>query len=471
MHSRAQLTVFLVVFGVSVLGVARVVFLRTTGLVVAGEGDAQEGKAPGSPASEDPPAVKPQAPGKKPVARKKPVEDDAPLRQVPKPAGEPTSKDDQPGSGDQKSRIDNTVLREREFPPIVAIVEQRPISRKQFLAEYQRRLEEYSAVLSSRVEPMNKSFVVREVLGDLVHNELLVQAALRKAGGRELNEIVTSERALAEVDRRVEDLKKRGYSEFSSREDYFASQLKRFGQKREQVLADLRKRVLVNTYLWEEVFRDLDRFISPSESRSYYHSNLEEFTTPLGYSYRRISFQDGFNTSERVKKVQEALADGEPFVDVARKYSEEFSNEKLRGRQWDKTYEEVKGMPYPFPQIIQGMKPGEVSPPRKVQGAVVFVRLESVRTGDPLSYPEAQPRIERLLLTRRHEARTRVLVDRLRRYARVESYIPGIVLEKVESSEVSSAPQGGGQGGEQVGRQGDVGADRNGDTPTDTERR
>ncbi len=331
------------------------------------------------------------------------------------------------------------VVREYEFPPIVAVVGEESISRQMFQTEYQRRLVEYQSASQLRMVEVPTQRIVKETLEDLVHSRLLVQSAVRKAGGREPIELVPEEKVMEEIDRRVEDLKNRGYREFTSREDYFASQLKQFGKSRDKVIEDVRDRILINSYLWEEIFKSLDRFIPPSESRSYYRNHLGEFTQPLGYSFRRIQFQDAFNTNEKVRAIQETLRQNEPFVDVAKKHSEEFQSVNLRGRLWEKSFEEVQQMPFPFPQILSKMKEKEVSGPYRAQGQIFFVLLETVKKGEPATYEKAQPAIEAKLLGLRHEASTATLLRKLKRGTRIESYIEGISLS--EDDEVAE-PQG-----------------------------
>jgi hypothetical protein len=322
---------------------------------------------------------------------------------------------------------------EGDVPSIVAVVGGSYISRSQFQKELNRRL----AVIRAR----NTGFfevphlqVMQAVLQDLVDEELIYQSALqwinqKTEKPRELAEIIPLEKVHDEIDRRVDELRKAGNREIVSREDYFAQYLKDFGQSREKVIEDVRKQILVNGYLWEVAFPGMDRFIAPSESRSFYRAHRDDFTTPITFAYRRIEFGDDFSAPGKVKEIQEALKRSESFVDLAKKYSEEFESESLQGKLWEKTYQEVQSMPFPVPQILRRMKNGEVSGPHRVQGKVIFFLLEKVETGDPLPYEKAQPAIEKQLLGRRRQAGTRALLRRLKEGTRVETYIPGIELD------------------------------------------
>ena len=269
------------------------------------------------------------------------------------------------------------------------------------------------------LEPMRGQFAV-DLLDEMIDQQLLLQEAGRKLGKRSIEEIIPDERVFQEIDARVESMRKEGHP-YRTRQDYFDLEERDFGRSRGEVLRELRENMLVQHYLWEQILRRVDKFVSPRAARAFYRENLHEFTTPISVSFRQIRINADFQSHERVKAIKAQLAAGEDFVKVAARFGQNFEqNPQKRGMLWQKSFEELKEWGHPYPQIVSSMRKGEFNGPFRHRNQIFFIKLEDVVDGKPMTYAAALPVIEKRIRGERHKLQLERFLADLREDVGVE---------------------------------------------------
>ena len=210
----------------------------------------------------------------------------------------------------------------------------------------------------------------------------------------------------------------------TTRQDYFDIQKNELGLSREEVVREIREKMLSEMYLWQEVYGKLDTFIPPSESRAYYRSHREEFTPPQEVHYQRIKIFDKADAFGAVQSVRQGLQEGKAFSALAMAHSEEFQgNPKLRATVFKNKFSELDDFPFPIPVILKSLREGQHSGPDRAQGAFWFFRMKEIIKGEPKTYKEAQSAIENRLLIARRKVAYGQLIERLKSSTRVEVYL------------------------------------------------
>ena len=337
-------------------------------------------------------------------------------------------------------------VQEKRLGGIAAIVGNKVISRPRLRKKVDRRILAIMAQQQVTPAAINRRLHERLILTDMVNRELILQAQLAVYPGKELEDLVTVNNVMAFVDREIGKRRKAGQTEVVTREDYFDAQKSELGIERDEAILGIREKMLSEMFLWEAVYSKLDRFISPSQSRAYYRSHPEEFTTPLEVSYQRIKIFDSVSCLGKIKGVQEGLQAGRPFGELAQTYSEEFQgNPKLRATVFKNKYIELDDFSFPIPVILKRLREGQHSGPDRAQGAFWFFRMNSIIKGEPKTYKEAQTEIENRLLIDRRKVAYDQLVERLRADTRVEIYLSS----QAATSPAAGSPSGGGLGGQE----------------------
>jgi hypothetical protein len=258
----------------------------------------------------------------------------------------------------------------------------------------------------------------------MVNKELIIQAQLVSYPGEEIEDLVSLDNVMAQIDREIQNRRKAGQKEVKLRQDFFDIQKNEQGLSREEVIREIREKMLSEMYLWQEVYGRLDTFVPPAESRAYYRSHREEFTPSLEVHYQRIKIFDNADAFGAVQSVRQGLQEGKPFSALAMAHSEEFQgNPKLRATVFKNKFSELDDFAYPIPLILKSLREGRSSGPDRAQGAFWFFRMKEIIKGEPKTYKEAQGAIENRLLVARRKIAYHQLIERLKSSTRVEVYL------------------------------------------------
>ena len=315
-------------------------------------------------------------------------------------------------------------IEENRAGGIAAIVGNKVISRSRLRKKVDQRI--LALVARQQVAPagINRRQQELPVLWEMVNKELIIQAQLVSYPGREIEDLVTHDNVMAQIDREIQNRRKAGQKEVTTRQDFFDIQKNELNLSREEVIREIREKMLSEMYLWEEVYGRLDTFVPPAESRAYYRSHREELTPPLEVHYQRIKIFDNADAFGAVQSVRQGLQEGQPFSALAMAHSEEFQgNPKLRATVFKNKFSELDDFAYPIPLILKGLREGRSSGPDRAQGAFWFFRMKEIIKGEPKTYKEAQGAIENRLLVARRKIAYHQLIERLKSSTRVEVYL------------------------------------------------
>jgi hypothetical protein len=315
-------------------------------------------------------------------------------------------------------------IEENRAGGIAAIVGNKVISRSRLRKKVDQRI--LALVARQQVAPagINRRQQELPVLWEMVNKELIIQAQLVSYPGREIEDLVTHDNVMAQIDREIQNRRKAGQKEVTTRQDFFDIQKNELNLSREEVIREIREKMLSEMYLWEEVYGRLDTFVPPAESRAYYRSHREEFTPPLEVHYQRIKIFDNADAFGAVQSVRQGLQEGKPFSALAMAHSEEFQgNPKLRATVFKNKFSELDDFAYPIPLILKGLREGRSSGPDRAQGAFWFFRMKEIIKGEPKTYKEAQGAIENRLLVARRKIAYGQLIEKLKSSTRVEVYL------------------------------------------------
>ncbi len=315
-------------------------------------------------------------------------------------------------------------IEENRAGGIAAIVGNKVISRSRLRKKVDQRIR--ALVARQQVAPaaINRRQQELPILSEMVNKELIIQAQLVSYPGEEIADLVSLDNVMAQIDREIQNRRKAGQKEVKLRQDFFDIQKNEQGLSREEVIREIREKMLSEMYLWQEVYGRLDTFVPPAESRAYYRSHREEFTPSLEVHYQRIKIFDNADAFGAVQSVRQGLQEGKPFSALAMAHSEEFQgNPKLRATVFKNKFSELDDFAYPIPLILKSLREGRSSGPDRAQGAFWFFRMKEIIKGEPKTYKEAQGAIENRLLAARRKIAYHQLIERLKSSTRVEVYL------------------------------------------------
>jgi len=185
-------------------------------------------------------------------------------------------------------------------------------------------------------------------------------------------------------------------------------------------MADLRKNlertVIAQRVQQAEVFGRVA--ITDDEARKYYDSHMAEFTTPASVMLREIAVNvptdpRGVNAAAddaakaRAEEIRKRVAGGEPFEKVAAEVSDSASkaNGGLIGPL------NVTDLSADFRKLVEGLKPGEMTPVIRTQRGYQILKLESATPTKILEFDKARDQIsERVFTDKRRDEFQKYLV-------------------------------------------------------------
>ena len=325
---------------------------------------------------------------------------------------------------------------------IVAIVGGDPVT----TTELDRRIE--LKLVNGALSPNNVKFqlgLVREgVLRGVIDELLILQEATRRVGGEgkdgapddpagdlrkkageqswaKLARRYIGEREIErEIEERIKQLDLRTKAEF------YAFTKKTTEMNRREIHAAIRRQLTIRKFLSMFVYGTTDPFVSPQQLGQYYKKHLDEFTTPVEVSFRRITLNPDRDLLDNVAKITQSFEEGVPFVEVARKYSQDYQNPDLRGKLQTRSFDVIHQFAPAIAHALRTLRTGEISiPPVQVSsGHVYYFFVDDRVEGKPKPFEEAQPDIEKKLLLARREMAYRELIEKLRDKTVIKNFLP-----------------------------------------------
>ena len=205
----------------------------------------------------------------------------------------------------------------------------------------------------------------------------------------------------------------------------FQSALASAGTTEQEWEEELRKGLIVQSMVQQQVRGTIH--LAPREVRAAYEARREDFQEPVEMELRAIAFrpaseEEAEALAKRIAEVQNRLAGGADFADVAKEFSEGPKAFQGGYQGWVK----VDGLPEPMPEALRALEAGQVS--ELVETAVLsyFFKVMDRRGGELMSLTEAQPMLERELREKKFEAAYEVYINGLKEEFQIQRFNPDI---------------------------------------------
>ena len=179
-------------------------------------------------------------------------------------------------------------------PQPLIVINQREIGKEEFVAEFERSLHKDQPLSGIEREELQRSFLVQLIDRELIHEE-----------ARRLDIAVTDK----DIENALQDV----------RQDYpdggFEKMLQERGLTKEGWRKELKESLIMEKLLQEAVYSLVN--VTDEEITAYYNANREEFDRPAQVRARQIVVADEAQGQE----ILGLLRQGQPFADIAKKYS------------------------------------------------------------------------------------------------------------------------------------------------------
>ena len=154
--------------------------------------------------------------------------------------------------------------------------------------------------------------------------------------------------------------------------------------------------------------------ISSEEMEDYYIKHKEDFMRPYGYRIQQITLK----TMEDAQDVMNSLNSGASFSWLARRKSNDEFTSKGGAAGW-----KIKdGLPAPVAEMIDTLKPGEISPILKVDDYFMVIALKEKSEPDFDEFGAVSQLIHKQMFKEKYNEIYNEYVDRLKKDSRVEIY-------------------------------------------------
>ena len=237
----------------------------------------------------------------------------------------------------------------------------------------------------------------------------LVEQAQFEIAAEELDITVTDE----ELDKRLDELKQQF---FEGDETAYAEELEKQGLTEEQVLKDLRSRML-SEKIFEQITSEVE--VTDADIQAYYDENEAQFEQPASREVRHILVK----TQAKANQIHRQLENGADFAKLAKEFSEDPASAKDGGN-----FTAQKGATVaPFDEVAFELETGELSEPVKTQfGWHIIEAVDDVVEASAQELADVEEQISTTLLDERKNTRINEWVEELQaRFADQIAYAPG----------------------------------------------
>jgi parvulin-like peptidyl-prolyl isomerase len=287
----------------------------------------------------------------------------------------------------------------------IAVVGDREIPK----TEYDRLLTQAQATYEAREQDFPEAGTPEfaQLRNALVRS--LVEQAQFEIAAEELDVTVTDE----ELDKRLDELKQQF---FDGDEQKYKDELEKQGLTEEQVLKDLRTRML-SEKIFEKVTSEVE--VTDADIQAYYEENKSQFETPASREVRHILVK----SKAKADDIHGQLENGGNFAKLAKQFSEDPASKNEGGK-----FTAQKGATVaPFDKVAFELETGELSEPVRTQfGWHIIEAVGDIEeaTTQPLS--EVEESISTTLLEEKKNQRINDWIEELQdRFADQISYAPG----------------------------------------------
>lgn len=300
--------------------------------------------------------------------------------------------DDENGSGDVPADA-------------IALVDDRSIPK----SEYDRLLTQAQATYEAREQdfPAAGTPEFAQLRNAIVRS--LVEQAQFEIAAEEMGITVTDE----ELEKRLDELKEQF---FEGDDAKYQEELEKQGLTEEQVLKDLRTRML-SEKIFEQVTSEVQ--VADADIEAYYEENKAQFEQPSSREVRHILVK----TKAEADEIHAELENGGNFAKLAKEHSEDPASAKEGGK-----FTAQKGATVaPFDEVAFELETGELSEPVKTQfGWHIIEATGDIEEASTQPLTEVEEQISTTLLEEKKNARINEWVaDLQERFADLIVYAPG----------------------------------------------
>ena len=265
---------------------------------------------------------------------------------------------------------------------------------------------------------------LRAALADITPNLLLdaVDELMFVQHGRELGvKLQDSQYAKA-----LEDLKKaNGITD----EKQFHAELKNAGMTESDLRVNLERTWIIQTVTQQELMRNMT--LTDEEARQYYNAHQSEFMKPSTVTLREIlvavptetvAGQATVNAAadeaakQKIAAIRERALKGEDYVTLVTEASE--SGTKANGGLIGPVA--VADLSPALIQLLEKMKPGDISEPIRQRTGYQLIKLEARSTSEVEPFDRSRPQITQKILEGRLETERAKFLEKLRLQAVIE---------------------------------------------------
>jgi parvulin-like peptidyl-prolyl isomerase len=287
----------------------------------------------------------------------------------------------------------------------IALVGDRAIPK----TEYDRLLSQAQATYEAREQdfPAAGTPEFAQLRNALVRS--LVEQAQFEIAAEELGIAVTDE----ELDTRLDELKEEF---FEGDETKYQEELEKQGLTEEQVLKDLRTRML-SEKIFEQITSEVQ--VADADIEAYYEENKTQFEQPSSREVRHILVKNKAKADE----IHAQLENGGDFAKLAKQFSQDPASAEEGGN-----FTAQKGATVaPFDEVAFELETGELSDPVKTQfGWHIIEAVADIEDASTQPLTEVEEQISTTLLEEKRNARINEWVAELQeRFADLVVYAPG----------------------------------------------
>jgi parvulin-like peptidyl-prolyl isomerase len=287
----------------------------------------------------------------------------------------------------------------------IAVVGDRAIPK----TEYDRLLAQAQATYEAREQEFPEAGTPEfaQLRNALVRS--LVEQAQYEIAAEEMDITVTDE----ELDKRLDELKDQF---FEGDEEAYKAELEKQGITEEQVLKDLRTRML-SEKIFEQITSEVE--VTDADIQAYYEENKSQFEQPASREVRHILVK----TKAKADQIHGQLENGADFAKLAKQFSQDPASAEQGG-----DFTAQKGATVaPFDEAAFELKTGELSDPVKTQfGWHIIEAVGDIEEANTQELADVEEQIASTLEEEKKNARINEWVQELQdRFADQVAYAPG----------------------------------------------
>jgi len=212
---------------------------------------------------------------------------------------------------------------------------------------------------------------------------------------------------------------------FGNDENRLREALNAVGKTEAEWEQELKEQMLVQSMIQQMIRARIH--VSPREIREAYAERKDRFRSEQELHLRAIAFRPPAagmeqRREERIQGAKEALAAGETFAEVAKKYSDGPS----AGRGGDEGWVNLSRLPQVLREGVDATEIGEITPLIESPTMSYIFKVEDRRGGEVLPLAEVQDDLERELRDKKFTRNYETWIDELSRQFTVQRFKPDL---------------------------------------------